>query len=65
MTVGPGYGLWLFALLTAAIFIMFAFSVFRPRTPGDWRSSGAGFDAWAARVPAFIPVLRQTRKTFQ
>jgi len=65
MTVGPGYGLWLFALLTTAIFIMFAFSVFRPRTPGDWRSSGAGFDAWATRVPAFIPDLRQARRAIQ
>ncbi len=37
----PGYGLWLFALLNAAIFIMFAFSFFKPQTARDWRSFGA------------------------
>lgn len=37
----PGYGLWFFALLNAAIFIMFAFSFFKPRTSRDWRSFGA------------------------
>ncbi len=37
----PGYGLWFFALLNAAIFIMFAFSFFKPHTSRDWRSFGA------------------------
>lgn len=37
----PGYGLWFFALLNAAIFIMFAFSFFKPQTTRDWRSFGA------------------------
>lgn len=37
----PGYGLWFFALLNAAIFIMFAFSFFKPQTSRDWRSFGA------------------------
>jgi protein-S-isoprenylcysteine O-methyltransferase Ste14 len=37
----PGYGLWFFALLNAAIFIMFAFSFFKPQTARDWRSFGA------------------------
>jgi len=41
MTDAPGYGLWIFALLNAAIFIMFAFSFFKPQTPRDWRSFGA------------------------
>lgn len=41
MTDAPGYGLWVFALLNAAIFIMFAFSFFKPSTPRDWRSFGA------------------------
>lgn len=41
MTDAPGYGLWLFALLNAAIFIMFAFSFFKPQTARDWRSFGA------------------------
>lgn len=65
MTDGSGYGIWLIALLNASIFIMFAFSVFKPRTPADWRGSGIGFHARAARVPAVIPDLRQTRKAIQ
>ena len=41
MTDAPGYGLWFFAFLNAAIFIMFAFSFFKPNTSRDWRSFGA------------------------
>jgi len=41
MTDAPAYGLWFFALLNAAIFIMFAFSFFKPQTARDWRSFGA------------------------
>ena len=41
MTDTPEYGLWFFAVLNAAIFIMFAFSFFKPQTPRDWRSFGA------------------------
>lgn len=41
MTDAPAYGLWIFALLNAAIFIMFALSFFKPQTPRDWRSFGA------------------------
>ncbi|MGR3697287.1 MAG: methyltransferase family protein [Roseovarius sp.] len=41
MTDAPAYGLWFFALLNAAIFIMFAFSFFKPQTQRDWRSFGA------------------------
>jgi len=37
----PAYGLWGIALVNAAIFIMFAFSFFKPRTKRDWRSFGA------------------------
>ncbi len=36
-----GYGLWGFALINAAIFIIFAFSFFKPETARDWRSFGA------------------------
>jgi protein-S-isoprenylcysteine O-methyltransferase Ste14 len=35
------YGLWTLAVLNSAIFIIFAFSFFRPRTRRDWRSFGA------------------------
>jgi protein-S-isoprenylcysteine O-methyltransferase Ste14 len=37
----PAYGLWVLAILNAAVFIMFAFSFTRPRTDRDWRSLGA------------------------
>ena len=35
------YGLWPLAIINAAVFIMFAFSFFKPRTARDWRSFGA------------------------
>ncbi len=35
------YGLWLLVAINSAIFILFAFSFFRPRTGRDWRSFGA------------------------
>lgn len=41
MTSATGYGLWLFAFINAAIFILFAFSFFKPQTSRDWRSFGA------------------------
>ena len=37
----PAYGLWLLAILNAAVFIIFAFSFTKPRTSRDWRSFGA------------------------
>jgi len=36
-----GYGLWFLAFVNAAIFILFAFSFFKPKTSRDWRSFGA------------------------
>lgn len=41
MTDASAYGLWLFAFINAAIFIIFAFSFFKPQTKRDWRSFGA------------------------
>ena len=35
------YGLWSLVLLNSAVFILFAFSFFKPRTTRDWRSFGA------------------------
>ena len=35
------YGLWGLVILNSAIFIMFAFSFFKPQTTRDWRSFGA------------------------
>jgi protein-S-isoprenylcysteine O-methyltransferase Ste14 len=37
----PAYGLWLLVVLNSAVFIIFAFSFFKPRTRRDWRSFGA------------------------
>ncbi len=35
------YGLWILAAINSAVFILFAFSFFKPRTGRDWRSFGA------------------------
>jgi protein-S-isoprenylcysteine O-methyltransferase Ste14 len=35
------YGLWLLVVLNSAIFIMFAYSFFKPATARDWRTFGA------------------------
>jgi len=37
----PAYGLWILAVINAAVFIIFAFSFFKPATKRDWRSFGA------------------------
>ncbi len=37
----PAYGLWTLAIVNAAVFIIFAFSFFKPKTKRDWRSFGA------------------------
>lgn len=37
----PQYGLWSLVIVNSAIFIMFAFSFFKPKTGRDWRSFGA------------------------
>jgi protein-S-isoprenylcysteine O-methyltransferase Ste14 len=37
----PAYGLWTLVVLNSAIFLIFAFSFTKPRTPRDWRSFGA------------------------
>ena len=36
----PAYGLWGLAFINAAIFIMFAFTFFKPKTGRDWRTFG-------------------------
>lgn len=45
----PAYGLWGLTIVNAAIVIMFAFSVFRPRTRSDGRTFGT--------FPAFMPAV--------
>lgn len=37
----PAYGLWLLVIFNSAIFIMFAYSFFKPATVRDWRTFGA------------------------
>ncbi|MDO9235531.1 MAG: isoprenylcysteine carboxylmethyltransferase family protein [Aquabacterium sp.] len=37
----PAYGLWLLVAINSAVFIMFAYSFFKPATTRDWRSFGA------------------------
>ena len=37
----PAYGLWGLVVINSVIFIIFAFSFFKPRTTRDWRSFGA------------------------
>ncbi|MEW5707473.1 methyltransferase family protein [Pelomicrobium sp. G1] len=37
----PAYGLWALVIINSLVFIIFAFSFFKPRTGRDWRSFGA------------------------
>jgi len=37
----PAYGLWGLVLINSLVFVLFAYSFFKPRTPRDWRSFGA------------------------
>jgi protein-S-isoprenylcysteine O-methyltransferase Ste14 len=41
MTDTPAYGLWGLVLVNSVVFILFAYSFFKPRTPRDWRSFSA------------------------
>lgn len=36
-----GYGLWSLVLINSVVFIMFAYTFFKPQTARDWRSFGA------------------------
>lgn len=36
----PAYGLWSLVIINSAIFILFAFSFFKPKTQRDWRTFG-------------------------
>jgi protein-S-isoprenylcysteine O-methyltransferase Ste14 len=37
----PAYGLWSLVIINSAVFILFAFSFFKPQTKRDWRSFGS------------------------
>jgi protein-S-isoprenylcysteine O-methyltransferase Ste14 len=43
------YGLWFLVVLNSAIFILFAFSFFKPKTGRDWRAFG-GFTAFVVAL---------------
>jgi len=46
----PDYGLWLLAIINSLVFIIFAFSFTKPKTPRDWRS----FSAFSAFIVALF-----------
>ena len=48
-----GYGLWSLVILNSAIFVIFAFSFTKPKTPRDWRS----FGAFSAEMYGFPPTI--------
>jgi protein-S-isoprenylcysteine O-methyltransferase Ste14 len=37
----PAYGLWTLVVINSAVFILFAYTFFKPQTKRDWRSFGA------------------------
>jgi protein-S-isoprenylcysteine O-methyltransferase Ste14 len=37
----PAYGLWSLVIINSLVFILFAFSFFKPQTKRDWRTFGA------------------------
>ena len=45
----PAYGLWSLVFIESAVFILFAFSFFKPRTTRDWRTFG-GFSAFVVAL---------------
>jgi protein-S-isoprenylcysteine O-methyltransferase Ste14 len=40
-TEAPAYGLWSLVIVNSFVFILFAYSFFKPQTTRDWRSFGA------------------------
>ena len=40
-SAAPAYGLWSLAIINSLIFIIFAFSFFKPKSKRDWRTFGA------------------------
>ena len=40
-TTASAYGLWSLVIINSLVFIIFAFSFYKPRTKRDWRSFGA------------------------
>ena len=55
----PDYGLWTLVIINALVFIIFAFSFTRPKTPRDWRS----FGAFSAFIVALFTEMYGDRKS--
>ncbi len=49
-TDAPAYGLWPLVIINSAVFIIFAFSFTKPKSPRDWRS----FSAFSAFIVALF-----------
>ena len=47
----PAYGLWSLVAINSAVFIIFAFGFFKPKTKRDWRTFG-GFPNSKLRIHA-------------
>lgn len=50
MSESSGYGLWSLVIINSAVFIIFAFSFFKPQSKRDWRS----FSAFSAFLVALF-----------
>ena len=50
MTEESGYGLWSLVVINSLVFIIFAFSITKPRTTRDWRT----FSAFSALIVALF-----------
>ena len=46
----PAYGLWSLVIINSVVFVLFAYSFFKPRMPRDWRS----FSAFSAFLVALF-----------
>ena len=56
----PAYGLWFLVIFNSAIFLMFAYSFFKPQTARDWRT----YSAFAAFIVALLVVQHSFCKLF-
>ena len=55
----PAYGLWSLVIIYAAVFILFAFSFFKPKTARDWRT----FGTFSAFIVALFAEIRTSPRT--
>jgi hypothetical protein len=48
----PAYGLWSLVIVNSLVFILFAYSFFKPQTTRDWRSFSALMSIGSPTMPA-------------